>query len=76
MTSLERAQAVAMLSVAEAMKNQALALLAMAEAQIGAITAQLGAETPTLGVPLNGDQLLHGSGRPYYKTQPSQPSQE
>jgi len=72
-TPLERAQAVASLTVAETMKNQAVALLAMAEAQINALTALLGAESPTPTTPLTGDQLL---SRPYYGKTHSQPSQE
>lgn len=47
MTPAERAQTVALLSGAEAMKSQAEALHALAVAQIAAANALLGAEPPT-----------------------------
>jgi hypothetical protein len=46
MSPAERAQAVAMLSSAEAMRSQGAALMHLAEAQVQAANALLGAEPP------------------------------
>lgn len=79
MTPIERLQAVALLTGAEALRSQAAALMALAEAQVNAANALLGAETPTPTEPLTADGLMNG-GRLYYGKQKQQvhehPSQE
>jgi hypothetical protein len=48
MTPAERAQAVALLTSAEAMRAQGAALMHLAEAQVQAANALLGAEPPSV----------------------------
>ena len=54
MTPAERAQAVALLSSAEALRSQGAALMHLAEAQVQAANALLGAEPPSVSPEMNG----------------------
>lgn len=54
MSPAERAQAVAMLTAAEAMRAQGTALLHMAEAQVQAANALLSVDAPVPSAAMNG----------------------